>query len=110
MSGMRFVDVWINCPERATAREIAEHCVGRRLAACANILGEIESVYRWKGEIERATEVTLVLKTRAELFDEVCAAVRALHPYELPSIIATELVLVDQAYADWLAEETADPA
>ena len=102
----RLVDVWVNCPDRVTAERIADACVTARLAACANIFAPIFSIYRWKGAIERAEEVPLVLKTRAELFEALSARVKALHPYEVPSIVATELPLVEKDYADWLAAET----
>lgn len=105
-----FVDVWVNCPDRATAGTIADALVGEKLAACANILSPIESVYRWRGAVERADEVPLVLKTRAALFDALCARVKALHPYEIPSIAAVELPLVDKACAAWLAAETPEEA
>ena len=101
-----FVDVWINCPDRQTAERIAGACVEERLAACANILGPISSIYRWKGTTERADEIPLLLKTRADLFGAVAARVKALHPYQVPSILATELPLVEADYARWLGEET----
>jgi len=101
-----FLDVWVNCPDRATAEAIAADCIERRLAACANIFAPISSLYHWKGKVESDEEVPLVLKTRREFFDAVCAAVKARHPFEVPSIVATELVAVDEAYADWLRAET----
>ena len=101
-----FLDVWVNCPDRATAEAIAADCIEKRLAACANIFAPIASLYHWKGKVESDEEVPLVLKTRGELFDAVCAAVKARHPFEVPSIVATELVAVDEAYADWLRAET----
>lgn len=101
-----FLDVWVNCPDRATAEAIAADCIEKRLAACANIFAPIASLYHWKGKVESDEEVPLVLKTRGELFDAVCAAVKARHPFEVPSIIATELVAIEPAYADWLEEET----
>ena len=105
-----FIDIWVNCPDRETAGRIADACVSDRLAACANILAPITSRYRWKGAIETAKEVPLLLKTRAEHFDAICAAVRKLHPYEVPAITATEITHADQAYADWLRSETKEPA
>mgnify|MGYP002622127585 CR=1 FL=1 len=101
-----FVDIWINCPDRETAEKIAAHCIEKRLAACANIFAPVASLYRWKGKVESDEEVPLLLKTRRELFDDVCAAVKAKHPFEVPSIVATELVAIDPAYAAWLEEET----
>lgn len=105
---LRFIDIWINCPDRATAERIAEAVVAERLAACANVFGPISSVYRWKGPVERAEEIPLLLKTRAALFDAVAARVKALHPYETPSIVAAALTAVEENYGAWLAAETED--
>ncbi len=106
MAAGRFVDVWVNCPDRETAEKIAETLVTEKLAACANIFAPISSIYRWRGAIERADEVPLLLKTRAGLFESLSVRVNELHPYEVPSIVATELAIVEDAYAQWLAEET----
>lgn len=105
-----FIDVWVNCPDRATAEAIADALVEERLAACANILAPVHSVYRWKGVVERAQEVPLVLKTRASLFAPLARRVKALHPYETPGIVATELPHLDDQYAAWLAAETVEEA
>ena len=105
-----FIDVWVNCPDRATADRIADSCIEERLAACANIMAPIASTYHWQGNIEHAEEVPLVLKTRAGLFDALCAQIRSLHPYEVPSIVANAIELVDKEYADWLRQETREPA
>jgi periplasmic divalent cation tolerance protein len=103
---MNFIDVWINCPDRKTAEKIAEACIGEKLAACANIFAPITSIYSWQGAVERAEEVPLLLKSRRELFLALSELVRSLHPYDVPSIVATDIVLSDPAYAKWLAEET----
>jgi periplasmic divalent cation tolerance protein len=105
----RFIDVWVNCPDRETAERIASGCLGDRLTACANILAPIESTYRWQGVVKRAREVPLLMKTRAELFDSLAAKVRSAHPYDVPSIVATELSHIDKGYAEWLARETKEP-
>jgi len=107
---LAFIDIWVNCPDRETAEKIADACIGAKLAACANIFAPIASRYRWKGAVEMTEEVPLLLKTRAEHFDAVCEAVRALHPYEVPSITAIQMCNIDQAYADWLRAETREPA
>lgn len=101
-----FIDIWVNCPDRDTAGRIAEALVDEKLAACANILAPIASIYRWKGAVEHAGEVPLVLKSRRALFDAVAARVGELHPYEVPSIVATGLPLVERKYAEWLEQET----
>jgi periplasmic divalent cation tolerance protein len=105
---MQFIDILITCPDRQTASRIARVCIGERLAACANIGEAIESIYRWKGQIEEAVEFPLLLKTRVGLFEKLCARVKAEHPYEVPCIIATELAQIDPAYAKWLEEETGE--
>ena len=106
---MKFIDVYVTCPNRQTASRIARTCVDERLAACANIGEQIESIYRWQDQIEEAMEFPLFLKTRADLFDKLATRVKAEHPYDVPCIIATELVALDPAYAAWLEAETADP-
>ena len=101
-----FIDVLVTCPDRAIAEAIAGACVEARLAACANIGAGVASIYRWKGAIERADEIPLFLKTRARLFEKLAARVKALHPYEVPCIVAAELTQIDPAYAQWLTNET----
>ena len=100
------VTVEINCPDAGTAATIAEALVARRLAASANIHPAIESRYRWHGRVERATEVPLVLKTRAALFPALAEAARALHPYETPSILARPVAAATDDYRAWIAAET----
>ncbi|MDP3738027.1 MAG: divalent-cation tolerance protein CutA [Hyphomonadaceae bacterium] len=107
---MNFIDVLITCPDRQTARRIARVCIDERLAACANIGEAIESIYRWKGQVEEAAEFPLLLKTRADLFEKLSTRAKAEHPYEVPCIIATELTMIDPAYAKWLEEETSEPS
>ena len=99
--------VFTNLPDRETALTLARGLVERRLAACVNVLGACTSVYRWKGEIEQADEVPVLVKTRSARYDEVEAAIRELHPYELPEIVAVPVVRGLTDYVDWIAEETA---
>lgn len=101
-----FIDVWVNCPTRACAEKIADACVKEHLAACANIYPPIASTYRWRGKVEKAEEAPLLLKSRANLFEALAERIRDLHPYEAPSIVASELKLVDPKYAIWLKSET----
>ena len=98
--------VLTNLPERAAALKLARELVARRLAACVNVLGECVSVYRWKGGIENAAEVPVLIKTRAELYAEVEAAIAELHPYELPEIIAVPVTRGLDEYLEWVAGET----
>lgn len=101
--------VLTNLPDRAAALRLAEALVERRLAACVNVLAPCVSIYRWKGALERAEEVPVLIKTRAALYGELEAAIRATHPYELPEIIAVPVVRGLGAYLQWVAGETASP-
>ncbi len=93
-------------PDRAAA--MARSLVEQRLVACVNILPAVRSVYRWEGKIEEADESTLLMKTRRSLIPELTAAVKLLHPYEVPEIIALP-VAGDRGNADylrWVLSET----
>ena len=100
------VIILTNLPDRASALKLAGELVERRLAACVNVLAESTSVYRWKGGIESAAEVPVLIKTRAERYAEVEAAIRSLHPYELPEIVAVPVVRGLDKYLEWVAGET----
>jgi periplasmic divalent cation tolerance protein len=103
---MDAISVYVVCADMAEADRIAEALIQDRLAACVNILGAIRSVYRWQGAIERADEIALIAKTRADLFDALAARVRALHSYDTPAIVAWANVAGDAAYLDWIRTET----
>lgn len=105
---MKFIDVLVTCPSRASAETIARVIVQERLAACANIGSGIGSIYRWNGAIEETDEFPLMLKTRADLFDRLAARVKEMHDYDVPCIVAMELEAVDPAYAKWLEDETGE--
>lgn len=85
------------------AKKIARALVDRRLASCVNIIPRIESVYRWKEQVESAEEWLLIIKTRTQRFEEVRSAIEELHSYELPECIMLEIAEGDKAYLDWLA-------
>lgn len=84
------------------ADRIAGRLVEDRLAACVNIVPNVVSVYRWKGQIERDEERLLIIKTRRERFDALRAAVVALHPYEVPEVIALEIAAGHAPYLAWI--------
>lgn len=84
------------------AQRVATGLVEQGLAACVNIVPGISSVYRWKGAVERASEVLLLIKTRSERFEAVRQALVALHPYELPEIVALPLEAGHAPYLAWL--------
>ncbi len=86
------------------ARKIADALVQRRLAACVNIVGPIESVYRWKGAVESAQEWLLIIKTAAAHFERVRDTVRELHSYELPECIEVPIEDGSAEYLAWIGE------
>ena len=89
-------------PDAESARGIAQALVDAGLAACVTIGSPATSMYHWQGAIETADEIPLTIKTRAALFDQVAAAVRARHPYELPEIIAVPITDGAPDYLAWL--------
>ena len=98
--------VLTHLPDRDAALKLARELVERRLAACVNVLGQCTSVYRWKGAVEDAQEVPLLIKSRSALYEALEAAISELHPYELPEIIAIPVVRGLGDYLAWVGEET----
>lgn len=97
--------VYITAPDPKTARRIARTVVEGRLAACANITGAIESIYWWKGSIDSAREVAIILKTRRVLLARLVSRVQELHPYETPCIVAYSLCGGHADFLRWLRGE-----
>jgi periplasmic divalent cation tolerance protein len=100
--------VFMTAANGEEATRLADMLVGAHLAACVQILPEMESVYRWQGNIERQSEILLLAKTTRAKFAELEREVRALHSYETPEIIAVPVVDGSAPYLDWLTK-TADP-
>ena len=94
--------VLVTAGSREEAARLADIIVTARLAACVQILPEIESVYHWKGTVERAPEILLLAKTTKENFTALESALRALHSYETPEIIALPITAVSAPYLEWL--------
>ncbi|HZE81563.1 MAG TPA: divalent-cation tolerance protein CutA [Candidatus Polarisedimenticolia bacterium] len=88
------------------ARKIAHALVERRLAACVNIVPQVESIYRWQGKMETAEEWLLMIKTQAELFDRVRNALKELHSYDLPECMMLEVAAGSPEYLGWIAKNT----
>jgi periplasmic divalent cation tolerance protein len=98
--------VLTNLPDEASAHVLATALVTERLAACVNILAPCRSVYRWQGEIERAQEIPLLIKTTTARYAALEEAIRVRHPYELPEIIAVPIAHGLPEYLNWVAAET----
>lgn len=97
--------VLMTAANREEAGRIAEMLVTARLAACVQIIPEIQSVYRWQGEVARENEVMLLAKTTLDRFDDLDLAVRENHSYETPEIIALPVTAISEPYLAWLQEE-----
>ena len=98
--------VFLTAANGEEATRLADMLVGAHLAACVQILPEIESVYRWQGKIERSSEVLLLAKTTRAKFDDLEREVRALHSYDTPEIVAVPIVAGSAPYLEWLVETT----
>jgi periplasmic divalent cation tolerance protein len=89
---------------RSEAQKIARTLVERKLAACVNVVGPVESVYRWKGAVETAEEFLCIVKTTAAATDKVKAAIEELHSYELPECVVLPIEDGSSNYLAWIAE------
>ncbi len=96
------VVVLCTCPDPETGRRLAESLVGDRLAACVNLIPGLTSIYLWEGRIQTEAEVLLLIKTTDERLDALIARLRALHPYQVPEIIALPIVVGLPEYLDWV--------
>jgi len=89
------------------ARKIAHHLVKRQVAACVNIIRQVESIYRWQGKVESSQEWLLLIKTTADKFDDVRDAIRELHSYDLPECVAIAIEEGSADYLEWIGESVA---
>ena len=96
--------VFITAPTREEAARLADLLVGARLAACVQILPEMESIYRWEGKLERQAEFLMLVKSTRDKFDQLEREVRAIHSYETPEILAVSASEISGPYSKWLAE------
>ncbi len=93
-------------PDPTSAVKIAESLLNARLAACVHTLPAGISHYRWQGEMQQASEITLLIKTTTARYAELAAAIRRLHPYELPEILALPVTAGLPPYMEWIRNET----
>ena len=101
-----YIQVSTTAGSKEDAQKIARGVVEKRLAACAQIMGPITSTYRWQGRTEEEEEWLCLMKSRSALYDQLDSAIKAVHPYEEPEIIALPIVSGSQGYLDWLKRET----
>jgi periplasmic divalent cation tolerance protein len=102
--------VYINTADRAEALRIGRALVDSGLAAGANVVPEIFSIYHWRGEVNERPEALLILKTRSALIDDIVDKVRALHGYDCPAIVAVPVNGGNPDYLDWVMGETGGAA
>ena len=99
--------VYVTCGDKDEAKSIARTIVTERLAACANLIPGMTSIYRWQGEIAEDDETVLILKTRDDLVAALTERVRTLHSYDCPCVVALPVTGGNPAFLDWIAAETA---
>jgi periplasmic divalent cation tolerance protein len=99
--------LYITAGSRDEAKKIGRALVEARLAACANVIDGMESVYWWQGKLTEDREAVLIVKTRADLVPAVTAQVKALHSYTVPCVVALPIVDGNPDYLDWIGTETA---
>jgi periplasmic divalent cation tolerance protein len=101
-----FVVVFVTAPNAEVAATIAQAVVGEKLAACVSIVPGLRSIYRWQGKMCDEAEILCIVKTRQALFPALRDRVAALHPYEVPEIIALPIIDGSAPYLAWLHHET----
>jgi periplasmic divalent cation tolerance protein len=102
--------VLITAPNREVGRMVANHLVENALAACVNIIAPIESIYSWEGKVQQDEEVLLVVKTRTALVESLLVqAVKSVHPYDVPEVIALPIQAGSRNYLDWISSVTRRP-
>jgi periplasmic divalent cation tolerance protein len=103
---MDCVLVLVTAPSEEEAAKMAKALVEERLAACANIVKGVRSIYRWEGEVQDDPEVLMLIKTTGERFEALKSRVKALHSYSVPEVIALPIVKGLEAYLEWIGEST----
>ena len=99
-----FLIVLTTVKNRAEAKKISEALISEKLAACVNRLPSVSSVYRWRGKVERSSEVMLIIKTSSKNLDKLMARIKELHSYEVPEILALKVDRSLPQYLRWIDE------
>ena len=103
---MEFLFVYVTCKDRAEALNVGRTVVEARLAACANIINGMDSIYWWQNELQVEKEAILIMKSRRDLFAELTAKVKSVHSYQVPCVVALPIEQANQDYLNWLMAET----
>ncbi len=101
--------VFCTFPDPVSARQIGTLLVEKQLAACVNLIPAVESIYRWQGKVEQTAETLAIFKTTAAAYPAFDRELSALHPYEVPEIVALEPAAVAETYLQWVMEEVRTP-
>lgn len=100
-----YIQVFTTTGKKEDAQKIARKVVGKRVAACAQVIGPITSTYWWKDKIEEDEEWLCIMKSREGLYDELEKTIKGLHAYEVPEIVAIPIVSGSRSYLEWLDRE-----
>lgn len=103
---MEALFVYVTCKDRAEALNVGRAAVEARLAACANVVDGMASIYWWEGKLETSTEAILIMKSRSAHLEDLTALVKAVHSYSVPCVVAMPIVGGNPDYLDWLLRET----
>ena len=98
--------VLCTCPDAATARRLAGGVVEQGLAACVNVIDEIQSIYRWQGEVHEDSETLMIIKTTKARYPALADWLGAHHPYEVPEVIALPVTEGADTYLEWVAAQS----
>lgn len=98
--------VYCTVPNETVAETIAKAVVGKKMAACVNIVSQIRSIYTWKDKIEDEKELLLIMKSKKELFEDIVCCIKELHPYEVPEVIAMPIIEGNAEYLNWIDSNT----
>jgi len=101
-----YIVILITAPDTEVANRLARILTDSKKAACVNILPGLKSLYWWQGKLNEENEALLLVKTKAELFDDIAALVKKSHPYQVPEIIALPIVAGNPEYLTWITETT----
>lgn len=103
---MSITSVFVIFANGEEAARIGRQMVEERLAACVNILGGVQSIYRWRGKVEEAAEIAAIFKTSGDMVDKLIVRLAALHSYDVPCIVTTPIDKVLRDYAAWVEDNS----